>query len=431
MPPSCGRTARAARRPRAGRRLAEVLDPVSQSHHRTSVISGPRSKGLRSAAPAWPRRRSPPRRRRRGTASGRISRGAIGSCRGRRRRRARPRAAGGGVLVDGGPAGEHDAQEPPGAVDPEEGAGAKTVRPSGPAEGIRVRSSVPSGPAISSAVPPWPAIDPAISDGSRPTARWSAARRRPGAGRGLADHRGRGDDLVALLVHLEAELHARAPPTHNDPRSMRLSRPSTSSTSRGPWARSASRSGVASAPGSPSASSASRVDGRRRPRGSAGLVETARCFFLRKMLTARCVLVVTGVVVGRPRSGGPKPPVDPCQSPPERSPEANRCRRSPRAGTPGRRSGRSGRRAHGERLARVEVDEVDEDLPPVAGVDRAGGVDDGHAVPRGEPRAGVHEAHEPGGSASASPVGTSARSPGPSVTSATLERSAPASPSVA
>ena len=50
---------------------------------------------------------------------------------------------------------------------------------------------------------------------------------------------------------------------------------------------------------------------------------------------------------------------------------------------------------HGERLARVEVDEVDEDLAPVARVDGARRVDDGHPVPRGEPGARVHQPHGP------------------------------------
>jgi hypothetical protein len=40
---------------------------------------------------------------------------------------------------------------------------------------------------------------------------------------------------------------------------------------------------------------------------------------------------------------------------------------------------------HLERLASVEVDEVDEDLAAVARVDRAGRVDDGDPMARGHP----------------------------------------------
>ena len=46
-------------------------------------------------------------------------------------------------------------------------------------------------------------------------------------------------------------------------------------------------------------------------------------------------------------------------------------------------------------LAAVEVHEVDQDLPAVAGVDRTGRVHDGHAEPRREAGAGVHEACVP------------------------------------
>ena len=89
-------------------------------------------------------------------------------------------------------------------------AGAKTVRPSGPAEGMRVRSSVPSAPRVSSAVPPWATIDSAIS------ARMSS--QMPiGLGRreGLQLHRrvpedgGGAHDVLGGLLDLEAQLHAR------------------------------------------------------------------------------------------------------------------------------------------------------------------------------------------------------------------------------
>jgi hypothetical protein len=46
-------------------------------------------------------------------------------------------------------------------------------------------------------------------------------------------------------------------------------------------------------------------------------------------------------------------------------------------------------------LGGVEVDEDDLDLSAVAGVDRAGRVDQRHAVPCGQPRARVHQADAP------------------------------------
>lgn len=47
------------------------------------------------------------------------------------------------------------------------------------------------------------------------------------------------------------------------------------------------------------------------------------------------------------------------------------------------------------RFGRIEVDEIDPDLPPVPGVDGARGVDDGETSTRGQARPGVHEPHVP------------------------------------
>ena len=45
----------------------------------------------------------------------------------------------------------------------------------------------------------------------------------------------------------------------------------------------------------------------------------------------------------------------------------------------------------GERLLPIEVDEVDEELPPVPRIDGAGRIDDGDPVPRGETGARMDE----------------------------------------
>ena len=96
------------------------------------------------------------------------------------------------------------------------------------------------------------------------------------------------------------------------------------------------------------------------------------------------------------------------QSPPGRCPEANPRRRSRRAGVLHDELRDPVTDAHRERLARVEVDQVDQDLAPVAGVDRPGALTTVMPCRAARPERGWTSPTEPGGSATAIPVG-----PGP------------------
>ena len=77
------------------------------------------------------------------------------------------------------------------------------------------------------------------------------------------------------------------------------------------------------------------------------------------------------------------------------------------------------------------VQEDDADLAAVAGVDEPGRVDDADPVARREPRARLDEPRVALGISTATPVGTTARSPGSSTDGSQAARSSPASPSYA
>ena len=144
---------------------------------------------------------------------------------------------------------------------------------------------------------------------------------------------------------------------------------------------------------SSSVGAASSTSSARRPSSARG-PRRRRCGDVGRScaLTLDCC---SSSVVLRLAEGPSIPPVDPYPPdlPAVRASRAIVAR--PRIG-PGRpaapRAGRSGLPGRSDGGRGVGVDQADQDLAPVAGVDRAGGVHDADAVPGGEPGTRVHEA---------------------------------------
>ncbi len=176
-------------------------------------------------------------------------------------------------------------------------AGANTVRPSGPAEGIRVRSSGPSSPRTSSAVPPWLTIDSAISErmpSQTPMVRGAAKAcscTAESAMTAVAPTTCWACSSTSSRSSMSATPRIRSAPRSRRPSSRR----STSEASNGP-AGTASADGAASVGRSSrprSAVSAGGAVSRDSCDASCVVSSAASCvvsLFRRKMLTARSVL---------------------------------------------------------------------------------------------------------------------------------------------